>query len=144
MNTTENTHTRNAFTDFSDRAERVKNAEPQRFPDAAAVGDNVRQGDIYIWKLDAVPRGYAPIKHPPTQLAPGNTQGSRHCLDSLEGVTVFGTAESENEYDGPILRLDCERTITHPEHGHWTLPPGIYGISFQRTSDSKGERRVQD
>jgi len=144
MTTAQTTKNRKAFTDFSDRAERVRNADPQRFSEAAAVGDNARQGDIYIWKLGAVPAGYAPVKNPPAQLAPGNTKGSRHCLDSLKGVTVFGTAKPTNDYDGPVLKTECERTITHPEHGHWVLPPGIYGISFQRTADSKGERRVQD
>lgn len=76
------------------RAESIKNDGPQRFPEAASVGDAVRQGDIYIQLIDDVAE--APMFYRadtaavfPMQLAPGNTKGSRHCLEHGNGVTVY-------------------------------------------------------
>lgn len=74
--------------------ERVKNDAEQRFPDAASVGDAVRQGDIYIQKIDTVsarPTFYkqVPKVEYPMQLAPGNTKGSRHMLEESADATVY-------------------------------------------------------
>jgi hypothetical protein len=112
-------------------AEKIKNNAPQRFPEAASAGDVWRQGDIYIEKLDAVPKSFAKVKKPLLQLAPGTTQGSRHLLDSLSGVTVYEKSNA-TVLEGPALDCTQERTITHPEHGWVMLPPGVYGISYQR------------
>lgn len=127
-----------------DIAEKIKSDELQHFPAAASVGDGIRQGDIYITLLKSVPKGATVEKNPALQLAPGTTQGSRHCLESLAGVTVY-RLKDPTEYDGPILKLDQPHKITHPEHGDWALPCGVYGISYQRTEDSERQiRRVQD
>jgi hypothetical protein len=116
----------------------------QRFPDAASIGDAVRQGDIYITLLDALPKGAKKLKTFNLQLAPGTTQGSRHILDSSVGVTAY-TLANATEFDGPILKLKSERTIQHPEHGDYILPPRLYAISYQRTQDAMDRaRRVQD
>lgn len=112
-------------------AEKIKNDAPQRFPEAASVGDVFRQGDVYVELLGAVPSRAKRDPQPQAQLAPGTTQGSRHVLDSLEGVTMYRLA-SPTVLDGPILDLATERTVTHPEHGNVILPPGVYGISYQR------------
>ena len=121
----------------------VAKRQTQRFSEAASTGDGVRQGDVYITLLAGVPKGAKKIMTP-TQLAPGNTPGSRHCLDSIDGVTAH-ELKNATEFDGPVLNLDCERTITHPEHGDWILPPGVYAIGYQRTQDGLDRaRRVQD
>lgn len=128
----------------SETAERIKSDAKQRFPEAASVSDFVRQGDIYITLLAGVPGGAVRVENPSAQLAPGTTQGSRHCLSSLKSTTVY-RLKSPTPYDGPILEVKRQVTITHPEHGDWVLPPGCYGISYQRTEDSEGRiRRVQD
>lgn len=123
-------------------AESIKCDEPQRFSEAASAGDVFRQGDIYIEKLERVPAGAVRIEKPEAQLAPGTTQGSRHVLDSLEGVTMSRLA-TPNALDGPILDLATERTITHPEHGNVILPPGCYRITYQRAFADE-LRRVAD
>lgn len=79
--------------------EQIKNDAPQQFPEAASVGDAVRQGDIYIQKIDDVsetPLLYTRTLQPvfPLQLAEGNTKGSRHCLAHGDGVTVYNPVES--------------------------------------------------
>jgi hypothetical protein len=112
-------------------AETIRNDDPQRFPVAASIGDVWRQGDIYIELLASVPVGTTRKKKPSTQLAPGTTQGSRHILDSIVGVKVYQLG-TPTVLDGPILDLAKERTVTHPEHGDVVLPPGCYGITYQR------------
>lgn len=125
-------------------AQKVAKRETQRFPVAASPGDAVRQGDVYITLLDGVPDGCEKQKTWDTQLAPGTTQGSRHVLDSRVGVTCY-LLPSPSEFDGPVLVLTKKREVTHPEHGHWILPPGVYGISYQRTQDALDrQRRVAD
>lgn len=125
-------------------AEKIKNDETQRFPEAASVGDFVRQGDVFITLLDRVPSNCTLVKKPSSQLVSGNTQGSRHCVRSLRGVKVYGLS-SPTVYDGPIIESKNEMTIEHPEHGDWVLPAGCYAISYQRTEDSEGgQRRVED
>lgn len=125
-------------------AEQIKSDRLQRFPTAGSVGDTVRQGDVYITLLKSVPCGSTIIDKPSRQLAPGTTQGSRHCIKSLRGVTLYSISNA-TVYDGPVISSAKAITITHPEHGNWLLPPGCYAISYQRTEDSEGrQRRVQD
>ena len=123
---------------------RIAKRETQRFPEAASFGDSVRQGDVYITLIESVPKKSVRQKKWDLQLAPGNTQGSRHILDSEDGVECYVLAEV-SEFDGPILLLQKQREVTHPEHGNWILPPGTYAISYQRTQDALNrQRRVRD
>jgi len=125
-------------------AEEIQNDATQQFPEAASPGDAWRQGDVYITLLDSLPEGALLLDDPSNQLAPGTTQGSRHCLDSLDGVTMYRLPRPEM-LDGPVLECRQQRTITHPEHGDVVLPPGIYGITYQRDLDAEDrERRVLD
>lgn len=125
------------------QAERIKNDAPQRFPDAASPGETWRQGDVYITLLEAVPAG-AVESEASAQVAIGDTTGSRHCLDSLECVRMFRPPNA-GQLDGPIIQIDRERTITHPEHGDVILPAGIYRIHYQRDLDAEErEQRVMD
>jgi len=124
------------------QSEAVISDSEQVFPIAATPDvDYVRQGDVYIWLRSKMPRGAQPIKAV-AQLAPGTTKGSRHCLDSLEGVTMFAVPDA-NELQGPLLKLKCERVVTHPEHGDWRLPAGLYEITYQRAM-AEELRRVRD
>lgn len=119
----------------------ISDAE-QVFPVAATPDvDYVRQGDVYIWIKSNVPKNAKKIKAN-SQLAPGTTKGSRHCLDSLEGVTMYAITDA-SELQGPIIELSCERLVTHPEHGDWRLGAGIYEITYQRAF-AEELRRVRD
>ena len=125
-------------------ARKIAKRETQRFPEAASPGDTARQGDCYLTLLDAVPDGCKRQAKWDLQLAPGTTQGSRHILDAKDGVTCY-TLPNPSEFDGPVLLLKKERVLTHPEHGDWVLPPGVYAISYQRTQDALDrQRRVVD
>lgn len=125
-------------------ARKVAKRATQTFPAAAQPGDSVRQGDLYVTLLAAVPQGCQQQKDWSLQLAHGSTQGSRHILDSAQGMKCFSLPEA-SEFDGPVLQLTQTRELTHPEHGNWILPSGVYGISYQRTQDALDQqRRVAD
>lgn len=127
-----------------DHAEKIRNDATQQFPVAASVGDSWRQGDVYVTLIDGVPSGMKIDAKPSLQMAPGNTQGSRHCLDSLDGVTVHRLSNPEM-LDGPVIVLNRERTLTHPEHGDVILPAGTYQISYQQNLDElERAQRVLD
>lgn len=132
--------------DIQKTAERIKNDDPQRFPEAASPGDSFRQGDLYITLLERVPDNCKPMGKSRAQLAEGETQGSRHCLDSLEGVRMY--ERIGDQLLGPVFCIEApERTVTHPEHGNVTLPGNgrVYGVSYQRDLDEmERERRVAD
>lgn len=132
-----------ALKDIQERAETIKRDGLQRFPEAASVGDAARQGDVYFVLLAGVPEHVTEVV-PMSQLVPGTTQGSRHILDSLSGVRMF-TRSDATELVGPVLLLETERTVTHPEHGDMTLPAGCYGVIYQRNLDAEErQRRVLD
>jgi hypothetical protein len=120
----------------------------------ASVGDVVRQGDLYFVCLESLPAGTKTRR----QLAPGETQGSRHVADGecavyqpkepaavarLIGVACRG-AEVPQELIGPIVECHGDTTITHPEHGNRTLPAGtVWAVVYQRAYADE-VRRVQD
>lgn len=131
--------------------ERVKPGMPFRITEAASVGDGVWQGDLGLEIVVAVPPGYVLVERPSgadRQLVPGNTQGARHCLDSLDGVTLYRPARwSEESLAGPCIVLEQERTILHPTHGPVTIPAGFTVLCrYQREWDreQQQERRARD
>lgn len=124
-----------AFGDIQAQAEKIKSNAPHRI-ETMSEGDSFRQGDLYITFIGAVPRGAVRMKEVRLQLAPGETQGSRHVLDSAAGVQMFEPVGAEGGratvLDGPVFLLTQRRTVTHPEHGHVSLPEGCYRVDFQR------------
>lgn len=106
------------------------------------IGQKFRQGDIYITKLSSVPGNAKAMKQPESQLAPGATKGSRHCLESLAGVTMY-KIENANELQGPILVLEKTTRVGHPEHGPVDLEAGTYSVTYQRAF-AEELRRVRD
>jgi len=120
------------FSQVVKSAELIKSDNLQQFPVAASTGEYVRQGDVYITLIEKIDKDMVKEPHPEKQVAPGNTKGSRHILDSLEGVTVYKKSNA-TVLDGPVLFLEADRVLTHPEHGDFKLNAGcIYGITYQR------------
>ncbi len=133
---------------LSGKDPKVRPGQPECFTDAATVGDCIPQGDLYLIVADEIPQNFKPKQI--NQLVPGNTQGARHCLDSLDGAEVFvppGWSDDYDELQGPFLRLSKERTIVHPTHGDVTIPAGfIVECVYQREWDAEQarERRNAD
>lgn len=122
-------------------AEKIRNDEPHVIA-TASTGDMWPQGDVGLICLDGLPSGCTIEKNPSAQLAPGTTQGSRHCITDLASVRLYRLADP-TPLDGPIIEAPSGVTVDHPEHGAITLPAGVYGCIYQRAYADE-LRRVQD
>jgi len=124
-------------------AETTKVAKPRYFP-IMKVGEIVRQGDIYIHRVeDNHEHG---IELDSRQLAQGFSQGSRHVAEApskvYEGTTHPKSANGPNPFLGPLVKSNVEFTITHPQHAHVTLGAGCYQITHQM--DVRTLMRIRD
>lgn len=124
---------------IASQAECIKSNETQRFSEAAPFDSTWRQGDIYITLLEKIPKEFTQCKFE-AQLAPGTTKGSRHILS--DEVTMYKNPKAD-ALTGPLFKNSDEVTVTHPEHGNVVLPPGIYGVTYQRAF-AEELRRVED
>lgn len=107
------------------------------------IGQVIRQGDLYVEKVKAAHLHGEKVAA--RQLAIGNTQGSRHVAEGE--VSVFEPSDSKNVLLGPVVKAETRWTLTHPEHGHFSLPAGVYQVRYQRDYASERAeelRRVQD
>ena len=127
------------------RHESLSPGMPFTIPESWGVGEAGAQGDLIFVIADQVPDDYKRIQNPiakDLQLVPGNTKGSRHCLDSFDGVTLYRPRDwSEEGLKGPHIIVTKERVVTHPTHGHWTIPAGRQ-ITFEypRVWDAEQQR----
>lgn len=133
---------RSSFDTVQSWAEEIRNNELQVISPAVVEGDMWSQGDVLFVRLNAVPAEWELDNAPLTQLAPGTTQGSRHCLESLSGLTCYKPT-TKNELDGPVIEATKAFVVTHPEHGHVKLPAGVWGIVYQR-AHAEDLRRTRD
>lgn len=131
--------------------ESVKPGQPFGFTEACQPGDGVWQGDLGIEIVAGVPDGYEQVKNPKSadkQLVPGQTQGARHCLDSLVGVKLYRPTEwGPESLQGPCLVITKTRKILHPTHGAVTVPAGFTVLCrYQREWDKEQakQRRARD
>lgn len=145
--------------------ESIQMGETFRFTEACNAswrnGDAVWQGDMFIKLVDTtLIEGYQLATEDQLEkmvkcglgLVPGNdsTEGSRHCLGSLDGVTVYlpSTYEDEGNLMGPILHLTKGCVIKHPTHGDVIVPDcfDAVAIGYQREYDLElqMERRAKD
>lgn len=92
------------LSDIAEAVEKIKNDQMQQFPEAASIGDAVRQGDVYIQLVPEdcaegliwIYRKLAPSELAANlQLAPGNTKGSRHVLASTEGLEMWVPVQTD-------------------------------------------------
>lgn len=128
---------------------KVKPGQVERFSEAVVDGDLIRQGDLYLivaergnrfsWEKFLVDNGYTKARKPSAQLVPGNTEGAKHCLDSLNGVEVWLPRDwNEESLQGPFLRCKQERTVQHPVHGAVIIPAGMSILcAYQREFDKE-------
>ncbi len=125
--------------------ENVRPGMPLRFTEACSVNDRIWQGDLAITIANEVPSNYKKVQNVTKQLVPGTTMGSQHCLDSLDGVTMYlPQTWNEESLDGPYLVLSKERTITHPVHGDVTIPAGFeVQITYQREYNKELEKEMR-
>lgn len=108
-----------------------------------AIGQVVRQGDIYISRVaDDHPHGDL---LPHRQLADGTTMGSRHIVDRDAPVEVYaGTTRPAwvTGFLGPCVVATGEWGVGHPEHARCVLGPGTYQVTHQM--DALTLQRVEE
>lgn len=108
--------------------------------DQIAIGKHVRQGDIYVRRIEKVT---SKIKLKSKQLAPGNSKGSRHIVENhVKLFHGYSGNEIQEFLKGPQIESDKNFTITHPEHAHVNLPAGSYQVTYQ--TDFIRKNRVID
>lgn len=131
-------------------------SQEKRMIETIKVGQAIRQGDIYMVRLDD--KGLTEIKMnagslivnvdeirkkgvkaDTRQLAPGESKGSRHIIG--EGPTIyksnavipnrFGGMTQAADLIGPVVVAGDRFELTHPEHAHFSLPAGVYQVFYQ-------------
>ena len=90
----------------------------------------VQQGDVYFTRFKQVPFDAKRLLNTDGQLVPGQTQGSRHCVNPAE-VRLW-VLRQPTALQGPVIEAPGAFTVTHPEHGHITFPGGVYAVTYQR------------
>jgi len=111
-----------------------------------AIGEFIAQGDLNFIAVD--PKRLAKVttrtENPSLQLAPGNSQGSRHCIAaSSANDVVWFTCKESNPLMGPWLQVNAPALVEHPEHGNIILQPGSYAVTYQ-CAWAEELRRIQD
>jgi len=111
------------------------------------VGKKVRQGDIYLERISELPKSLGELQRH-GRLVDGNTQGASHVVSPLPvGFKLFAPVSDSNPLVGPVISSSERFTVTHQEHGHFSLPAGCYQVRYQRDySQERAEelRRVRD
>ena len=109
-------------------------------------GEVVRQGDLYIEKLESLPEVGEVTNN--TQLAIGQTQGSRHIISPKPvNLTIYSPPKGASALQGPFVSAPSAWTLTHPEHGNYCFEAGAYKVTYQRDyAKERAEelRRVSD
>jgi hypothetical protein len=133
----------------------VQPGRPERLNEAARAGDAIAQGDLLLMVVDlesvqdtsAIPADQ--VRPSMVQLVPGNSEGARHCLDSLEGVTFYQTRPGRwfMDVNDPLAIFHCsqERTVLHPVHGPVIIAAGHTIAAYQQRELVNGrEQRMVD
>lgn len=129
--------------------ESVRPGQPVNFTEASTVNDRAWQGDMAVTiDMENPPLGFVKKDKVTVQLVPGNTVGSKHCLEHTTGVEQW-VPESWNEEGlvGPWMKFNEANRIIHPVHGPIGIPAGFcVQITYQREGDLilKAERRARD
>jgi hypothetical protein len=119
------------LSDISEAVERIKNDQMQHFPEAASIGDAVRQGDVYIQLIDdrsleTIGGFYVPVAAEALQnhlqLAPGNTKGSRHVLQSADDLEMWLPVDNDEAILKAIYAQNNKPWPKNENRNRWTTP----------------------
>lgn len=104
------------------------------------VVDKVRQGDVMIRRIKAIPAGERKIRADGA-LAYGEVTGHKHAIADLAAAEVFDVPGH-----GCFISVSAEGgiSIVHEEHGTVTLPKGDYAVRIQREYSPEAIRNVAD
>lgn len=115
------------------------------------IGSAIQQGDIYLHRLPDDVRTGKLLHQGRAQVALGSNMGARHVADGeievYEAKSLPHGVKAPMDVDarevmGPIIKAKKAFSLTHPEHAHFKLPKGTYGVTYQY--DPRTMRRVAD
>ena len=121
----------------------AKNNNPdERFIKEIEIGKCVRQGDIYIHRVNDDHN--CGDKAASSQLAKGTSKGSRHFAEAPAVVYESKTTPEwcSTTLLGPCVKSTSRFTVSHPEHANISLPGGTYQITHQM--DARTLEKVRD
>ncbi len=124
------------------KADAQKHSDEPRFVRVVSEGDEIRQGDIYLYPVNTAPTNLEAQQSATRQLAPGESKGSRHIVVT-PSVKIFNK-KNPNALDGPVLFAEERFVVTHPEHADISCPPGTYNVTYQRDHMKEEMERVRD
>lgn len=101
-----------------------------------SIGDALAQGDVAIELIAKIPHGAVevPWRHGDFQLAPGNTQGSRHTIPAKYRKTtkIFRVSDGDALSD-LVIHSKAPFDVEHPEHAdHIGYPTGCYRVHHEQ------------
>lgn len=102
--------------------------------------DQIRQGDVFVRRVDKVPEGAKPIAkdNGSNVLAHGEVTGHAHRV-------VERQAEMFSAGGATFLVVPVTSELVHEEHDKIPHTPGTYEVTIQREYDeATEERQVQD
>jgi hypothetical protein len=131
----------------------VRPGQEETISKAASVGDYCWQGDLKLTIINKITPGF--VKTNPTELhkqvVPGNTKGSKHCLEHLDvEYYIPATWSHSEEYDGlfgPQILFKSDNCLKHEEHGNINISEGMMiSFEYQKNLDieTKKEIRARD
>jgi hypothetical protein len=108
------------------------------------IGETVRQGDVLITRVEALPAGAKAIKRDgPLVLAHGEVAGHKHAIYADE-ATEYVVEEAATIVERYIETLDAV-PVEHEEHTAFELPAGgVYRVEIQVQETDDGVRNVED
>lgn len=104
----------------------------------------MRQGDVLIVAVDALPTGAKPVKNPEKHrvvLAHGELTGHAHAVDD-QGVIEFNV-EAKGAVDR-FLQVQSRKALGHEEHTRLPVMPGVHKVVQQREYAQRQPRPVAD
>jgi len=134
-----------------EKVTRAKHDPDVRIIRRMEIGSVIQQGDLYVHRLPEKHARGKQIAAGKAQVALGDNMGARHVAEGEIAVFASTTLPagvkapmdvSASEICGPVVVARDTWSLTHPEHAHFTLPAGVYGVTYQY--DPRTMRRVQD
>lgn len=98
-----------------------------RFVRTCRPGDQIRQGDVYVYPVPAPGQLGAARVDP--HLGHESHESNRHALEG--DATVYGRLGA-GEFEGPYFHARARVDIVHPEHARISIPAGWYEVTYQR------------
>lgn len=115
-----------------------------RFVRTCEIGDEIRQGDVYLYPVDpgiVEKLGLTEKTNEATrQLAPGTTQGSRHIIHG--NVSIY--PRNGSPLEGPVLVMHERCEVRHPTHADVSFPSRTYEVLYPRDHEQEEINRIAD